>query len=278
MSQHPDRKLSRVTRIIFEQPWAITPGGLETIADIVDRHVQGNVSAELLAEITKTPPRTRGKMDVREDVAIVPIQGPLIRKATWFSKMSGATSYEEIRANLEAAAGNDKVRVIVMDVDSPGGEVTGAQDTAELISSIAQESDKLVCAYCDGCMASGAYWLGSQANEVITSQDAIVGSIGVIMKILDASRAERNEGYDMTVLRTGEQKAVGVGPITERQMAPLRDLMDQAFKTFVASVELGRDRKLSDDVLTGRVFVGEQAISEGLVDRFATWGEFMSGI
>jgi signal peptide peptidase SppA len=268
MSDHlPQHRLIRVEQLVFERPWAILPAYLDAIAEIVTVRVQGGHIDFEAAEGGNSS--AKAQVTMLDGMAIVPIHGVLMRRAAWFDKISGATDVGQIQRNLRAADESD-AKVIVLDIDSPGGQPTGMEETADMIYEMRQ-SGKTVLAFADNLMASAAYWLGSQADEVIATTDAEVGSVGVIARVLDTSRYERNVGLDMHVMKTGEFKAIGAGPVTERQLDVIREMRDEIFGRFVAAVERGRERKTADEVLTGRTYLGSSAIAAGLVDATMTF-------
>jgi len=89
-----------------------------------------------------------------------------------FDAISGATSYEDLATDLTTAMDDPKVQAIVLAVDSPGGEVAGANELAQLIATAAEQ--KAVVAFRRWLAASAAYWLIAGATESVASETAIL--------------------------------------------------------------------------------------------------------
>jgi signal peptide peptidase SppA len=120
----------------------------------------------------------------------------------WFE---GGTSTQQISAALAEANADDSVAQILLDIDSPGGSVSGVQELAAEISA----SKKPVTAYANSLAASAAYWIGSAASSFYMTPGGEVGSIGVWMMHQDWSTALKNEGIDVTLISAGARKVEG---------------------------------------------------------------------
>lgn len=261
--------LPNVERAIFSTPWAIQPEVMEAMVEIVEQKLRGLDSKEF----ERDPKEEKDwKPYMAGTVAVVPINGVLMRKAGMLERISGATSMTRIQSMLKESMGME-AKATMLKFDSPGGEVTGTAETGRFIRKMANSSPRPVIAFSEDRMASAAYWLASQADRVIATSDAITGSIGVVVRILDTSRLEKNSGLDMHVLRTGPNKATGTGAVTDEQLKVYRELRDEAFTEFIKAVESARSMKLSDEVLTGRIYSGQGALKAGLLDEVATFEE-----
>src|SRR5678809_521246 len=159
-------------------PWAITQTGLELVISIASRSEFFSEVREqaLLAQDGKPLANARSVVN-RDGVALIPVNGPLFRHATLMTNVSGASSYETILKDFQAACESPDVEAIVLDIDSPGGEVHGA---GELSTAIYQaRGQKPIVAYVGGQGASAAYWIASAADKVVADPSAVLGSIGV---------------------------------------------------------------------------------------------------
>lgn len=262
--------LPHVERAVFSTPWAIQPEVMDAMCEIVERKLRSLDSQDF----ERNPKEEKDhKVYMAGSVAVVPVGGVLMRRAGMFDKISGATSMMDIRRMMKEAMAMDGAKAVMLKFDSPGGEVTGTAETGRFIKRLARSSPMPVVAFTEDRMCSAAYWLGAQADRVYATADAITGSIGVVVRILDTSRLEKNAGLDSHVLRSGPNKATGVGGVTDEQLNVYRELRDEAFAEFVGAVESSRRMKLSDDVLTGRIFTGQSALKAGLVDKVKTFEE-----
>jgi len=279
-----DQLLANLGRQALSQPWALTPDmesaasiiwGLRIIDDsAVSPVVQSLVGLLSLSQLSAKPGNAQPDDESEDNVAVVPIRGLLMRSTNFLQRFMGATSYGSIQARFEKAMASD-AKTVLLAIDSPGGDVVGCDATAQLIADGVKSSKKRVIAYTSGQMCSAAYWIGSQADEVISTRDAQVGSIGVIAKIVDTTRADKNKGADSTILTTGENKGIGATPITGSHLGVLNDIMAETFANFVAAVEAGRGKPLSDDAKTGRFYTGSSAMKVGLVDKNMSLAQLM---
>ena len=197
--------------------------------------------------------------------AIIPIVGTILNKTSGLEAMSGAFSCQDFRAALRAAAADDKIENIVLNISSGGGTITGVPETADLIAQVT--SIKPVYAYTDDVIASAAYWLASQTNGIFASKSAQVGSIGVYMALLDVSVAFANEGINIELFKAGDNKGMGIPgtSLTDAQREILQAKVDKNYANFTASVKSKRS-KVPDDAMQGLMYDTEDAIKLGLVD------------
>lgn len=261
MNDHIPHSLIHVRQYLYNHPWALRPDMLEAIAEIVENHATGQVDAAMVSRFQSNPT----PMTVERGIAIVPVEGVIARKMSLMSAMSGGSSQAQIQRDFNSAMKSSADTVALL-FDSPGGDAQGVEETADLIYSARAES-KLVIGCVMGQCCSAAYWLASQCDMIMASKDSLVGSIGVITKVTDTSRMEKNAGIDTHVIRSGVNKSVGTGPVTDSQLDQIREIAAQMFSSFTAGVERGRDMKLSKDVLSGRIYTGAGAMEAGLVDE-----------
>src|SRR4051812_28663987 len=102
---------------------------------------------------------------VKNGVATIPIMGPIFRHADMFTMMCGGATTESLMSSLRSAADDRTVQGIVLEIDSPGGEVAGIAEAALFINELSQT--KPIVAYVDGDCCSAAYFLASAATEIV---------------------------------------------------------------------------------------------------------------
>jgi len=264
MNEHPQRELSRISSLLFNTPWMISENWMDRIIGIVEAHQTGAVDLSTFQVEERSD-----EMTIQDGLATIPIRGPMFRNAPMMAKMSGARSVIEIRSDFSKAMLDQSVRVVLLDIDSPGGEVQGIPEFAGVIAKAVTETDKQIVAFTEGQMLSAALFIGSQADRVIASPSALVGSIGVVMKILDTSRISKNTGFDETVIRTGANKQIGSGPVTQSQIDTLQTVAEKFFTQFTDAVTSARGA-LSEEATDGRIFVADDALEQNLVDEILT--------
>jgi signal peptide peptidase SppA len=252
--------------------WAIVP---ERFDELMRIYHETDVTPKQAEQIVTIGERWDERVLYRvtdEGIAIVPIQGPLVKGADWFDRLLGMADYLDVQTAVREAAADPRVAGIVLDIDSPGGTVNGADETAELI--FAARGKLPVIAYSSGMMASAAYLIGSAAGKIVIGKNAEVGSIGVLMIHRDWSKAEERIGVKTTYLRAGRYKALGnpSEPLSEEAREVFQAELNHIYENFIETVALHRDveaEKVRADMAEGRVFIGVKAVGAGLADEVA---------
>lgn len=258
---------------ILNSPWAITPEKLTEMCAIYAAHRNGE-SANLKAiEVALGKPLGPGgakAYEVLDGVAVLPLEGILSKRMGLFGQISGGQSYQSFQSELQQALDDPTVSAIILQIDSPGGAVDGAQQAADAV--FAARSVKPICALVDGQMCSAAYWVGSSASKVYIGSDVdVVGSIGVVTQHVDTSAAEYMQGIKVTDITAGKYKRIASqhSPLSPEGRGAIQDQLDHVYGVFVDAV--ARNRSVAADTVVnkmadGRVFRGQQAIAAGLVD------------
>jgi signal peptide peptidase SppA len=211
---------------------------------------------------------------IRNKTAIVRIEGVLVRRADLFSEISGATSIERLAQDFTTALNSDKVENIVLYIDSPGGEVNGINEFAEMIFQA--RSKKRITAYSGGYLASGAYWLASAAEEITVQPTAIVGSIGVIAVGLDRTGMLAMNGVKEVRIHSSQSPKKDLRLDSQEGQAAIEQTVDALAEVFVNAVARNRGvtaKKVLDDFGGGGVLVGQAAVTAGLADKLGSFEE-----
>ena len=184
--------MPRAFELAASRPWLMLPADLDNLMAIADR--QGDPEA-LEARLGRPLDNTRA-VTMRDGIAVIPVTGPIMRYANLFTRISGATSTQELATDLQAALDNPQVKGILLNMDSPGGEANGINELGDMI--YAARGKKPIKAYAGGSLASGAYWLASAADEVVIDDTALVGSIGVVVEVFLRKAADGEKRYTIT--------------------------------------------------------------------------------
>ena len=245
--------------------WAITPQGLETVLSVADR--QGDPVA-LAAQLGRPLDNTR-VVTVREGgVAVIDISGPMFPKANLFSEISGATSTGQLFADFSTAMRDPMIKSIVLNIDSPGGAVTGINELSAAV--FAARGVKPVVAYVGGMMASAAYWVGSGASQIVMDATAIAGSIGVRMSVQVSTPDPKITTHEI-ISSASPDKVQDIA--TEPGRASAQRLVDDLAGVFVGAVANHRGVSV-ETVLAefgkGGVMVGATAVAAGLADKLGS--------
>jgi signal peptide peptidase SppA len=265
-------KYERLVSYVASEVWAIRPEKLTEIVGALAFKCAGGVySAEEIQARIGTP--SAGLRSTGKAVAVVPIRGTIAHRGGGMGMASGGTSTEAIAEMFRTAMADEQVGTILFDVDSPGGTVTGVPELAAEI--FAARGQKRMVSMVNGLAASAAYWLASQADEIVSIPSGESGSIGVFMAHQDLSAALEKEGIKVTVVRAGKHKAemLPFAPLSEESLSFLQGRVDGAYKQFVADVARGRGvtpEQVREGYGEGRALVGKDAKASGLIDRIAT--------
>ncbi|HEY3375763.1 MAG TPA: signal peptide peptidase SppA [Candidatus Aquicultor sp.] len=172
---------------------------------------------------------------------------------------------EFVRHRIEQAENDANIQAIVFKVNSPGGSVGASQEIAEVI----KKTDIPVVIFAGDMVASGAYYISSQADKIVAKPGSLVGSIGVISQIPDLTGLYNKLGIRMQTIKTGKNKDMFERTLTSEERAKFQAMSDELYQQFVGDVAKGRKLK-KDKVLklaTGELYAATTAKKLGLVDE-----------
>lgn len=205
--------------------------------------------------------------DVAEGVARIPIEGTLVHKLGTLHPYSGMTGYDGIRALIDIALGDPDVRAIMLDIDSPGGEVAGCFDLVDAIYFA--RGQKPIWAVLTESAYSAAYAIASAADRIIVPRTGGTGSVGVICMHVDMSQALTRAGIDVTLIHYGALKADGneFSPLSKSTLARFQADVDAMGEIFVKTVARNRGLKTAAvrDTEAG-TFLGAAGVEIGFAD------------
>lgn len=275
----PDR-YSHLLRALCEQPWAILPSALEVLAEIIVRRVAGDdlppdEKAARIEAARRLPPASSQP----GSIAVLPLFGLIAPRASMVQDISNpGTSADAFGAEFTALVNNPEIAAIVLQVDSPGGSVFGIQELGDVIYS-ARGTKPIVAAVDTGMAASAAYWLASQADELVMSPSSQVGSIGVIAAHDDISKAAEMKGIKRTYLTAGKHKAEAnpFAPLSDEDRDALLARIGVYYEAFADAVARGRGVSVkaakSEQFAEGRMVTAGAAIEARMADRIETIGQ-----
>jgi signal peptide peptidase SppA len=266
---------------LFNVPIAILPQKAEIVmAALADRFgiaqlfrddgtalALANGGAQAFLEDLDDEPAQYRPYEVVEGVARIPIEGTLVHKLGTLQPFSGMTGYDGIRALLSMALGDEDVRAIMLDIDSPGGEVAGCFDLADAIYGA--RGQKPVWSVLTESAYSAAYAIASATDRIIVPRTGGVGSVGVICMHVDMSQALSKAGIDVTLIQYGARKADGneFNPLTQEALARVQKDVNAMGEIFVRTV--ARNRNLKTATVRGTeagTFLGAAGVDIGFAD------------
>ncbi|MBN9096072.1 S49 family peptidase [Pandoraea pnomenusa] len=275
--------LPRLAQRMFNTPVAIHPRKAEiVIAALADRlgvsqmlRLDGSSIIPMAMEDDEygyaEPGRNpRGGYDNVAGAAVIEVQGTLVQKLGSLRPYSGMTGYDGIRQNLLMAMDDPDVSAVILDVDSPGGEVAGCFDLVDTIYEA--RGRKPIWAILNESAYSAAYAVASAADRIIVPRTGGVGSIGVICAHVDFSQALSASGVKVTFITYGDRKADGHAeiPLSEEALARFQADIDTMGELFVETV--ARNRNISAATVRdtqAATFMGDKGVALGLADEVA---------
>lgn len=255
---------SRLFSLASSVTWAMEASWVTAILKIANR--EGRGPEALAAELGRPLDNTQ-RTTMRRGVAVIPVRGPITRYANLFNDVSGATSIELLARDFNASLVDPKCTAIVLEIDSPGGEVTGINEFAAMV--YAARGSKPIVAYVGGLAASAGYWVASAADEIVCDRTAQLGSIGIVAGVPnpDAKTAEEIE----IVSSQSPDKRPDVK--TKEGRATIQDRVDALADVFLDVVARNRGVDVATvlkDFGRGGLLVGAEAVRRGVADRLGS--------
>jgi signal peptide peptidase SppA len=261
--------LPHVATRVFGTPLMIARAKLEVILGVLGPRFTGG-ALEVVKPETDPAPLTSITV---ERIAVVSVIGTLVSRSGYLDAASGLQAYGDIADAVATAMDDASVRGVILDVDSPGGEVGGLFDLVEQIQAIRRASAKPLWAVANESALSAAYAIASTADRLYVTRTGEAGSIGVVAVHIDESGADAKAGLAWTFVFAGDRKVDGNAhePLSERARLTIQADVDRLYSEFCALV--AANRGLTVETVRGTnaaIYRGELAIRAGLADRLGT--------
>jgi protease-4 len=208
----------------------------------------------------------RGGRMVPDRIALITLRGLIS------SSIPGSVSdsmVEDMRLALQQARDDNRVKAIVLEIDSPGGEVTAADQIYNAV--IKARARKPVVVYMDSLAASGGYYIACGGKFLMANETTITGSIGVIIQTLNYEQLFNKIGLASVVFKSGKFKDIlnGARPMTPEERELIQRFVMETYDKFLGIV--AKERNLPADMLRnniadGRILSGKEALNDKLID------------
>lgn len=268
--------LFRLREKTLNTPQLMSIQGFDAIAKYLDDRCTKGFKLEVSDE-HKGEANERYSFNADLGVATLSIDGPLsYRPVTLMGMDCGGTSYTQLKEDFTYLV-ESGAKTIAMMVDSPGGEAHGLFPTAQYMRDLADQNGVKILAFTDGMSASAGYGLTSIADEIIVSPGSEVGSIGVVVRLMNDSKALEKEGYERSFVYAGSSK---VPYAEDGSFRPdfINDIQSKVDSLYVEFVEfVATQRNLSTDSVKSteaRTFLPKEAMALGLIDAEMTVESF----
>lgn len=239
---------------------------LLTKRGVVDDDADGGFRQASLDEYIVHLDNALQAVDPRPQVAVVVAEGEITGGEQPPGRIGGVTT----AALLREAREDDKVKAVVLRVDSPGGEVFASEQIRREIVGL-KKAGKPVAVSMGDLAASGGYWISMNADRIYADASTITGSIGIFGLIPTLPRALDKIGVHADGV--GTTRFAGAFDIT-RPLQPevgqvIQSVIDKGYRDFTGRVASARNKPVEqvDEVARGRVWSGAQAKERGLVDE-----------
>lgn len=260
-------------KAISETEWLMEPSWLSKIVGVVQAAEKGEgLSLEALVKQYDKDLAGSYEAVVSGDTAIIPLKGPIFRNANMMTTYCGATALGTIVNDFNAAVTNPEVSRIIIEMDTPGGQVTGISDFSKQVRA-AVDSGMEVVAYVEGMGCSAGYWIASACSKIYVSDTAVLGSIGV-MATYSGDNAE--DGSITFISSNAPMK--NPSPSSKEGAEAVQARVDAMETVFINTV--AKYRGVSRDTVVSRfgrggVFVGAESVEAGLADGISTIDELL---
>lgn len=263
--------LPHVAARVFGTPLLIARGKLDVILSVLAPRLAGGDIVTLSGLEAGDEKQTPATLD---GIALVPIVGTLVARSGYLDAASGLLAYGPIGDAIDAAMADPSVRGVLLDIDSPGGEVGGLFDLVARITEIKAAAGKPLWAVANENALSAAYAIASSADRIYVTQTGEVGSIGVVAAHVDESGADAQAGLAWSFIFAGQQKVDGNAhePLSQRARANIQADVDRLYGEFCNLVVANRGLNIEAVRATqAATYRGALAIDAGLADQLGTF-------
>lgn len=279
---------SHIRSFIYSTVWCMLEARMEDIIEVIEfREGGGRRTREEIAEIMALDAASRERVAARQaadrrqkGVAVLPLMGIISPRIEQVNDISGpgGTSAQGFQRSLMQAVRDPEVGSILIDVDSPGGNVHMLRETAQAIREARKQ--KPITAIAQPVAASGAFWLAAQADELVVTPSGEVGSVGAFTMHRDISEREEKKGVKTTLISAGRLKTAGNSfePLSKEARADMQKGVDEAMGMFVEDLAIGRNvdaKTVLSNFGEGTMVGAEEAVDRGMADRVATFDQVL---
>lgn len=213
---------------------------------------------------------------VVDGVAVLPVSGSLVHKFGYLRPFSGMTGYDGIMHRVLEALGDPQVKGVLLDMHTPGGEVSGCFDTAASLRAQAEQAGKPLWSLCYDMNCSAGMALASAASRRLVTQTGYAGSVGVVMAHASYEDYLEQEGIKVTLIHSGAHKTDGnpyedlPGEVLERFQADTDTLRHQFAALVARNLGMTTEAVLATEAA---IYRGQAAIDVGFADALVNGHE-----
>lgn len=268
-----------LTQLLFNNHLLASEG---TVSSVYDLYQQATKTNPEYIGLIKRPLGAR-KSEARvlksgdKKVGVIPVKGALTYEETGWEALCGLSSYEAMQGNAEYMIKEAKVDEILLELNSGGGQAYGCFEAAQAVRDLANEYNVGITAYVDGVAFSGGYAWACIADKIIMNPMAKVGSIGVVLPLVNTAERDKKNGVKRIYVTSGKSKVPfdEDGNYTKEALEDMQKQSQEIYKMFVNHVASNRDISIEDVQDTeAKTFTANNALKLGLADEVMTKNEF----
>lgn len=279
MITHP-----QVWQAFRAEVWAMHPDYMERMALVALARLQGvkDDAAAQANQITAAAVHARAENAQGASsgsVAVIPIFGTILPRGSMDMSGPSAVSADYVGRQIRAAVDDPSIKAIILDMDTPGGAVTGTPELADII--YANRDKKDIVAISDGLCASAGLWIAASCTSFWATPSSLTGSLGVYCAHEDASGALEKLGVKMSLISYGDNKTQGnpYEPLPDAVRDKMLARVTSYGKDFEKAVARGRGvdvAKVRVDFGQGDMFRAKDAKSIGMIDKIGTFDDLLA--
>lgn len=263
---------------LFNEPIALSEKGLLQLEKDYQRLSQIDVDVEEEMYSSSYEPKPIEELHYNPDtgIGVIEVSGYLVNKWEWWLKYVDATSYEQILADMQTMLEAGAHTIIQHNV-SGGGQAYGVFEAATSMRAMLDEYEAEMITYSDGITASAAFALAAPSNKIIVNPDSEIGSVGVVVALLDTSEYMKKEGLKRIYITAGKNKVPfdKDGKFTKEFLADLQEGVDKTYDKFTSHISTYRPVTKESLVDVGaKVFDAEDAVAFGYADEVMSSNDF----
>lgn len=262
---------------VFNTPQLMNTTEFETVVQYLNDRCSGKMDVETYRD-DEDESQEEGRYSYNPDAqaAVINLYGPTTYKPTFWASICGGFDYETLKEDFTSLV-EQGVKVVAFHMDSPGGEAHQMMDTANFIREVANENGVDIITYVDGLAASAGYGIACISDQIIMSSDSEVGSIGVVVRLMNDSKKLENDGYQRTFITAGKSKVPfdKEGQFTQDFIEDIQYKVDNLYVEFTEHV--AKHRNMSVEAVRSteaKTFLPSTAIELGLADGVMTVEQF----
>ena len=233
--------------------------------------VKGSLSTQTEDESASKLSETLVEGTGKDKILIIPIKGVITGQSSRKLFVEEPSLVESVKQQLEHARNDNDVKVVILEINSPGGGITASDIIYKEIIEFKEKTNKKVIVIMQDVAASGAYYISAAADKIMSHPTTVTGSIGVIMPLINIADLVGKFNIEDTSIKSGKMKNIGspLKKMSEEERKVLQDIVDEMYTRFLDIIVDGRNMKIEDvrKLADGRIYTGKQALDNGLIDQ-----------